>query len=34
LLALVERAMGKASAEATAIVADDEEGDEEEGEAA
>lgn len=34
LLALVERAMGKASAEATAIVADDEEGDEEESEAA
>jgi hypothetical protein len=32
LLTLVERAMGKASAEATAIVADDEEGDEEEGE--
>jgi hypothetical protein len=33
LLALVERAMGKASMEATAI-ADDEEGDDEEGEAA
>jgi hypothetical protein len=34
LLALVERAMGKASAEATAIPADDKEGDEEVGEAA
>jgi hypothetical protein len=34
LLAIVERAMGKTSSEATAIVADDDEGDEEEGEAA
>ena len=34
LLAIVERAMGKASAEASAIVADDDEDDEEASEAA